>query len=481
MPTPEVWFAIPSASPEKCRKTLPVWRDMGYKIAVLQNYERADIPADITVWYDYYPGWPGSVNILCRKIVPASCPIVVTGGDDMLPDPNHSAELLAAQFLQRFPDTFGVMQPHGDEFMLARLYCGSPFLGRKWFTSMYGGSGAMFAGYRHNWADNELYWLAKGMGALWERRDLAHHHEHFTRSGEEKPAYWKQHVETRDLEDCRLYISRSWSRFPGHQPAPAAGITRAFDSSVLAQGALHLAEIRVAQSCYSDGVRVAWMQAMDSALSACAGRRLGPVAIYGAGTHTRAVGPVLMQPPVPIDCIIDDNPSRHGQRLWGWPIVSRDEALRRGIKAVVFSANTFESILWDNSECFLKAGLPVFRLYPPTHQERTDRLAAALARCAGARRIALLGAPADERGDAAWIAHFADRLDCIISDAPVPAPLPTVGARAALDRGIDAAIDCAPDRATRGGDSALMALTAAGIPITWMFSHAHAPNLAAAA
>src|SRR5262245_31422690 len=111
----EVWFAIPSASVDRCRAVLPKWRDMGYKIAVLQNRERGEIPADITVWYDYYPGWPGSINILARDIVPRSAPIIVSGGDDMLPDPNHTAEQIARQFLERFPDTFGVMQPHGDD------------------------------------------------------------------------------------------------------------------------------------------------------------------------------------------------------------------------------------------------------------------------------------------------------------------------------------------------------------------------------
>ena len=68
----EVWFAIPSASVERCRLRLPAWRERGYRIAILQNEERGDIPADITRWSDRYPGWAESINILCRDIVPAS-------------------------------------------------------------------------------------------------------------------------------------------------------------------------------------------------------------------------------------------------------------------------------------------------------------------------------------------------------------------------------------------------------------------------
>lgn len=485
MGSPEVWFAIPSANPEKCRATLPVWRKMGYKIAVLQNFERGDIPADLTLWSDEYPGWPASVNLLCRRVVPPDCPIVVTGGDDMLPDPNHTAQELARQFLDRFPDTFGVMQPHGDEFMLARLYCGSPFMGRAWFTSMYQGEGGMFPGYRHNWADNELYWLAKGMGALWERPDLIHHHEHFTRSGSQKPDYWKANVETRDLEDCRTYINRSWSRFPGHQPLPrpGAGPMPTFDSSVLAQGAMHLAEIRMAQSAYTEGVRAAWLRAMTTALDSCAGARIDPIALYGSGTHTRVVAEALMHAPVRIDCVIDDNKSRQGERLWNWPIVSRAQALHRGVRGVVFSANAHESMLWDNASDFLRQGVRVIRLYQPSFQELQTRIASALARCraVGATRPALTGLRPDDLCPDSWLAHYADRIDCIISPDPSASAndaisLPVVNQREAIRRGVDAVINCAPDHDPASTSPHLQVFAREGLPIEWLFMPADWQN-----
>lgn len=361
MPTHDVWFAIPSANPEKCRKVLPVWREMGYKTAVLQNYERGDIPADITVWRDRYPGWPASSNILCREIVPKSCPIVVCGGDDMLPDPNYSARDLAEQFLQRFPDTFGVMQPHGDEYLAARRYCGSPFLGRAWFDTMYGGKGGMYAGYHHNYADNELFWLAKGMGALWERPDLSHYHEHFTRSGAPQPAYWSS-VKANDLQDCLLYYARVHAGFPGHEPSgPGAEPRRRFEPAAERTEMLVLADQRL----FRVALENPYAAAIAAALDRCAQAGLDPVALYGLGFHTQIGVAALCEPPVRIACIIDDNPVNHGRRPWNIPVVSRERALESGIRAVVLSANSVEDRLWDNSAIFRDVGIPVLRLYGP--------------------------------------------------------------------------------------------------------------------
>jgi hypothetical protein len=120
----EVWYAIPSANPGLCRAHLPAWRERGYRVAVLQNGRREDVPADLCVWSERYPGWAASVNALRRRPELAGADIVVTGGDDMLPDPDRDADALAAEFFARFPDGFGVMQPVGDPFMHAHEYCG---------------------------------------------------------------------------------------------------------------------------------------------------------------------------------------------------------------------------------------------------------------------------------------------------------------------------------------------------------------------
>lgn len=107
-----------------------------------------------------------------------------------------------------------------------------------------------------------------------------------------------------------------------------------------------------------------WLARAQNAMRECAEQGAKRVALYGAGTHTRALGPLLMSPPVEIVCIIDDDTSRHGGRLWGFPIVSREQALAMGVEAVILSANAFEPALVANAEVFGRAGVRVVRLYP---------------------------------------------------------------------------------------------------------------------
>ncbi len=106
-----------------------------------------------------------------------------------------------------------------------------------------------------------------------------------------------------------------------------------------------------------------WSEAVRRALLNCAmlGRRR--VALYGAGTHTRGVGDALMEPGVEIVCLIDDDSRRHGDRLWGYEIVSREDALGRELDAVIISANSIEDLLWERAGVFRERGVVVTRLY----------------------------------------------------------------------------------------------------------------------
>lgn len=387
MAKPEVWFAIPSASPERCRKVLPVWKKMGYKTAVLQNVQKADIPADIVEWFDYYPGWSGSINILAKKIVPSSATIVVSGGCDMLPDPNHTADELAEQFLERFPDGFGVMQPHGDEYNCARHYCGSPFLGRKWIDTMYQGRGPMCDLYQHNWGDVELYWVARCMNALWCREDLTHFHEHFSRDSKKPEQWWLQNVHRHDRRDVETFISRSWQRFPGHEPK---GYDRVFDPRPLAEDTERFAEKHY-NALYAP--KTAGTHFTD-AINRMKDKSLMPIAIYGSGAHTKRHGQQLADMDVDIACVIDDSPERQGKRLWGYPIVSREKAIAMGVRSVVLSSDAHEDKLWDNSAMFTQSGIHVERAYAPQASEKNRRVSEALNQLAarGKRRVAIYGA-----------------------------------------------------------------------------------------
>jgi hypothetical protein len=356
---PEVWFAIPSASVERCRERLPAWRAMGYKIAVLQNRERGDIPADITVWSSTYPGWAESVNILCRDIVPETADIVVTGGDDMLPDLSRTAERLAREYFERFPDGFGVMQPCGDSFMWSANYCGSPWMGRRFFTRMYNGTGPMWGGYRHNWADYELYWVARCLGALWMRNDVQQRHAHFSRSHQVPPDWWVREVADHDRADCERFIARKYQGFPGSPP-------------IGHDGPLDLTELHAHETGYAEW-RWASLHAPASspaqrvaqALRRCASQGRSAVALYGAGTHTRRAADALAQPAAQIRCIIDDDPGRCGSTLWGYPVLTLDQAIRSGIDAIVLSSDSHEDTLWSNTAPARSSGIPVMRLYAP--------------------------------------------------------------------------------------------------------------------
>lgn len=355
----DVWFAIPSANPENCRKVLPRWREMGYKIAVLQNFARGDIPADRVMWRDSYPGWGDSINILCRELVPKDAPIVVSGGDDMLPDPNHSAAEIAAQFKRHFPDLFGVMQPQGDDFEATAQFCGSPWLGRAWIDRMYGGVGPMYPGYRHFWADEELLWVSKGLGALWIRNDLTQFHDHFRRNSSEKPAYWVQNVERNDRADTQLFIARGSLGFPGHEPigTPAARMNHELLSSCV---------VRARE--YWDQYHAYAGQELASAKLSEAFERLAEdgvsrVLIFGAGRHTTRASPALRSPKVQVIGFVDDDPKLRDTLLWNLPVFSVAQAATTSAEAVILSSDAHEDKLAQAAAPLARAGMRIVRLY----------------------------------------------------------------------------------------------------------------------
>jgi len=106
-----------------------------------------------------------------------------------------------------------------------------------------------------------------------------------------------------------------------------------------------------------------WTEAMRRALITCSNLGHQRIGIYGGGTHTRAIGDALREPGPEIICIIDDDARRHNDSMWGFPIVSRAQAISLGVDAVVISANSIEDQLWNNATDFRERGIPVMRLY----------------------------------------------------------------------------------------------------------------------
>ena len=106
-----------------------------------------------------------------------------------------------------------------------------------------------------------------------------------------------------------------------------------------------------------------WTDTIRRAMLNCAKMGYQRVAIYGAGTHTQTVGEAFMNPPVDLVCIIDDDARRFGDQLWGYEIMSREQALSMKLDAVILSANSIEDTLWEQSDLFRQSGIPVIRLY----------------------------------------------------------------------------------------------------------------------
>ena len=227
-----VWFCIPSARPAvEAEPVFAKWRQMGYRIALLRQGD--PIRAELVIPTHEYRGWAGSINRLARLVFGSDphADWIVSGGDDTEPDPAHRADEIAAQSTAHFGGTFGVMQPTGDRWAGGSIdrICGSPWLGRQFCERMYQGGGPMYDGYLHMFGDEELQHVARGLGVLWQRRDLTHLHKHYFRTADDGvnlcariPPHmqeWNSHKHWSESQS--LFNSRRIAGFPGHKPLSA--------------------------------------------------------------------------------------------------------------------------------------------------------------------------------------------------------------------------------------------------------------------
>lgn len=214
----EVVYALPSANPEQAHKHLPNWVRRGYRVIIGQDRVRFDPPpgVEVVVLGSSYAGYARSVSLLISGAIPRDVPVVVFGGDDMDPDPVLTAQEIARQYVERFPNLDGIMQPVGDPMDGTRRICGSPWVGREWLDNANNGAGPFHLGYPHFYADEELFDVSSVTGKLWQREDLTHYHDHWTRRGARN--------EIHDLlqptwdSSKALYQQRRAARFPGAIP-----------------------------------------------------------------------------------------------------------------------------------------------------------------------------------------------------------------------------------------------------------------------
>jgi hypothetical protein len=260
-----VWYCIPSKRPpEEAERVLKLWRERGYKIALWRD--SLDAPVETTdhvMGLDTYPGYALTVNALVASVlvVHPDCDWIVTGGDDVLPDPNHSAEEIARECSREFgirnssyaverlkfyqnPEVcargsmrphsaFGVMQPTGDRDWGDRRgpYCdfvaGSPWMGREWCLRANQGRGPLWPEYFHMCVDDELQAVAEKYGVFWQRQDLIHKHMNWGRptdgrrlvNVEEMPDFLKKANSEEEYGKAkRLFAARKAAGFPGSEP-----------------------------------------------------------------------------------------------------------------------------------------------------------------------------------------------------------------------------------------------------------------------
>lgn len=253
-----VWLTIPSARPpEEAEKVLKLWRERGYKIALWRddNWTFDDKPGKLICQHGEYHGYANAVNHLIARLIAredSGAEWFVIGGDDVHPDPNHSADEIAGQCREYFAGrgpaermdantvsmsvedfersrTFGVMQPTGDRWgdrngAYVDRIAGSAWIGREFAKRAYGGNGPLWPGWFHMCVDEELQEVATKLGVFWQRQDLTQLHQHWGRPlpGERLAPVTRmpQFLEKANagyFEAKKLFAERKAAGFPGHE------------------------------------------------------------------------------------------------------------------------------------------------------------------------------------------------------------------------------------------------------------------------
>lgn len=127
-----VWVCAPSK-----RNVLDVnawameWRNRGYRVAVARDHGDHGVEVDEEIWLEKYPGYAVAANMLVAVIClrDEDCDWCVVAGDDVLPDPNHTAEEIALQCSSYFAVCDRMKYAHeraGDPAVEASLARASP-------------------------------------------------------------------------------------------------------------------------------------------------------------------------------------------------------------------------------------------------------------------------------------------------------------------------------------------------------------------
>lgn len=215
------FYIFPSANPAAAAICCAAWKAGGYRVAVAVD-DTSDVPgADLVLRGAPWRGYYEAIRRLCLAV---DSEIVICGGDDISPDPNHSPAEIAADFLNEYPDLYGIMQPTGDLATNGRPFAGtahaavSPWIGRGWIERAYEGNGPHWLGYWHLWGDQELQEVAKSQGVFVQRQDLKQYHAHWMRGhADNLPIVARERIKAQATADKSLFDLRKREGFPGSE------------------------------------------------------------------------------------------------------------------------------------------------------------------------------------------------------------------------------------------------------------------------
>lgn len=209
-----IWVVWPTIHIDKSKEMIQFWHEWGYKVGVLVNppHKNTDlIEADRVVVQDKWKSFPVAANILCKEM-PGD--IVVVVGDDVYPDPEHSAQEIGNDFKEKFPDLFGVMQPIGDKYGWTHKCAVSPWIGKGFIKKAYNGNGPYWQGYFHYFSDQELQEYATKLGVFEQREDLIQYHDHWQRKENPKRPPHLMEANRQWARDQRTFKKRLIKGFP---------------------------------------------------------------------------------------------------------------------------------------------------------------------------------------------------------------------------------------------------------------------------
>ena len=219
----EVYVAFPSADHNKAFYATNRWAKMGYKAALFTDESYSLSKVEIALSGPYMGYWD-ACNKLAMACLKTKADVVVFAADDIEPDKMHSAQEIGRQYLKRFPQGLGVMQPCGDLQGIdssgrpaSERICGSPWIGRAWIERAFGGKGPFPEGYWHFYGDEHLKEVAERLGLLFMDKGLIQTHMHWSWGWNDQTTYQERNSREHWQKDQVLFFKNKAAGFPGSE------------------------------------------------------------------------------------------------------------------------------------------------------------------------------------------------------------------------------------------------------------------------